>query len=68
MIGERPVAFHQSSAFVIRSYGSSQTQNLENATTDAQSVASLARAAVEQVSAMRQQRRFAHGMFFLRLL
>jgi hypothetical protein len=49
-------------------YGSSETQNLEDAFAHAQSITSLARTAAEQVSAMRQQRRVTHCMSILRLL
>jgi hypothetical protein len=49
-------------------YGSSKTQNFENAAAHAQGFASLARAAVEQMPTVRQQRRVAYRVSFLRLL
>jgi len=51
-----------------RLYGSPQTQNFEDAAAHAQGGESLARAATEQVSAMRQHRRLTHRLPELRLL
>jgi hypothetical protein len=55
-------------AFLSRSYGSSKTQNFEDAAANAQSIASLAAAAAQQVPAMRQHGEIAHRLRFLRIL
>ena len=70
MMEERqlPFVFSRFPAFLIRSYGSPKTQNLKDAAAHAQGLASLAGAAAQQVSAMRQHRRLAHRLPFLRLL
>jgi len=62
------VAFREKSAFLIRSYGSSKTQNVEDAIAHTQGIASLAGAADEQMFAMRKQRRLAHRLPVVRLL
>jgi hypothetical protein len=50
------------------SYGSSQAKNFKDAAAHTQGLASLAAAAVEQMHAVRQHRRVAYGLRFLRLL
>src|ERR1700730_13196481 len=55
-------------ASVSAHHGSSQTQNVEDAPAHPQGVASLAGAAAKQVHPMRQHRRVAYGLPFLRLL
>jgi len=53
---------------VLASHGSFKTQNLEDAIADAQGIASLARAAIKQMSAVWKQHRIPHRLSFLRLL
>jgi len=53
---------------MLAGHGSSKTQNVEDALAHTQSGQSLARAAIEQVPSMREQRCFAHCVHFLRLL
>ncbi len=61
-------AFRRFPAFLIRSYGSSKTQSLEDAAAHAQGIAPLGSSADEQVHAVRQHCRLAYRMPFLRLL
>jgi hypothetical protein len=53
---------------VIGSYGSSKTQNFEDAIAHAQGVASLARAVAEQMSAVRKRRGIAYSLSFVWVL
>src|SRR5450759_3069869 len=64
----QPFVFSRFPAFVIGSYGSPETQNIENAVAHAQSIPPLATAAAQQMPAMRQRRGVAYGLHFLRLL
>ena len=62
------VVFLQKRAFIAACHGSSKTKDLEDAITHAQGGQPLARAAVEQVPAMRQRGSVAHGVSKLRIL
>lgn len=62
------LVFRENSAFLFRSYGSSKTQNLEDAPSHAEGVASLAGTPVKQVPSVREQRPFAYRLPILWLL
>jgi hypothetical protein len=64
----QPFVFSRFPAFVIGSYGSPETQNIENAAAHAQSITPLAAAAAQQMPAMRQRCGIAYGLHFLWLL
>ena len=63
-MGKTPAAvvFLEFPAFVVGSYGSPKTQNLEDAIAHAQGGQPLARAAADQMPAMRQLRGLAHRL------
>ncbi len=62
------VVFLQKRAFIAACHGSSKTKDFEDAITHAQGGEPMARAAIEQVPAMRQHGSVAHRMSELRIL